>query len=99
MTTPLEFSSSDLLVLRQQLADLRRRHSGQPRLPAAVWEAAAEIAQQQGPWRVGKRPVKDMVPIVGGYEKIAGSRAPIPHRNRPGDPSCVAAGSSGSMGG
>ena len=41
MTTPWEFSSADLLGLRQQLADWRRRQSGRPWLPSAVWEAAA----------------------------------------------------------
>ena len=54
MTTSPEFSSADLLLLRQQLADWRGRQPGRPRLPAAVWEAAAAIAQHQGPSRVAR---------------------------------------------
>ena len=54
MTTPPEFSSADLQVLRQQLVDWRRRQSGRPRLPSAVWEAAAALARLHGPSRVAR---------------------------------------------
>lgn len=53
-TTPSEFSSADLLVLQRQLEDWRSRQSGRPRLPSAVWEAAAALACSQGASRVAR---------------------------------------------
>jgi len=53
-TTPSEFSSADLLVLQRQLEDWRSRQSGRPRIPSAVWEAAAALGHAQGASRVAR---------------------------------------------
>ena len=42
------FSSTDLPRLQRQLSAWRRRQSGRPRLPEAVWSAATDIARTQG---------------------------------------------------
>ena len=42
------FSTTDLLRLQRQLSAWRRRQSGRPRLPEAVWSAATDIARTQG---------------------------------------------------
>ena len=54
MTTPTEFSSTDLGVLQQQLAQWRQAQSGRPRLPTDVWEAAAVLAHLHRPSPVAR---------------------------------------------
>jgi len=49
MTARTKFSSTDLGVLKQQLAEWRQAQLGRPRLPADVWEAAAVLAHQHRP--------------------------------------------------
>jgi hypothetical protein len=53
-TTPSEFSSADLLVLQRQLEDWRSRQYGRPRIPSAVWEAAAALGHAQGASRIAR---------------------------------------------
>jgi len=54
MTTPTEFSSTDLGVLQRQLAEWRQGQSGRPRLPCEVWEAAALLAGHHRPSSVAR---------------------------------------------
>ena len=42
------FSSTDLNQLQNQLEVWRQRQSGRPRLPMAVWSAAAKLASTHG---------------------------------------------------
>ena len=42
------FSTTDLLRLQRQLSAWRRRQSGRPRLPQALWNAAVDLARTQG---------------------------------------------------
>ena len=53
MNTPI-FSSSDLDQLQHQLDSWRQRQSGRCRLPAALWQAAAQIARKHGVSRVAR---------------------------------------------
>ena len=48
MTSPTQFSSSDLRVLQRQLSEWRQAQSGRPQLPSNVWAAAASLARRQG---------------------------------------------------
>ena len=54
MTRPAEFSTTDLVVLQQQLAEWRQAQSGRPRLPCEVWEAAALLAGRHRPSSVAR---------------------------------------------
>ena len=54
MTARTKFSSTDLGVLQQQLADWRQAQSGRPRLPADVWGAAAVLAHRHRPSAVAR---------------------------------------------
>jgi hypothetical protein len=53
MNTP-SFSSSDLPQLQRQLDTWRRRQKGRPHLPGALWDAAAQLSQEQGVSRVAR---------------------------------------------
>ncbi|MEN9677105.1 MAG: hypothetical protein RIS76_3001 [Verrucomicrobiota bacterium] len=54
MRTPTEFSSTDLRVLQQQLAQWRQAQTGRPRLPPDVWEAASVLAHRHRPSSVAR---------------------------------------------
>ena len=53
MNSP-SFSSTNLSQLRHQLDSWRQRQPGRPRLPAALWDAAALLAQAHGVSRVSQ---------------------------------------------
>ena len=50
-----EFSNTDLNQLERQLVTWRRRQPGRTRLPANLWEAAAELARCLGVSQVSRR--------------------------------------------
>lgn len=48
------FSTTDLKQLQGQLFTWRRKQSGRTRLPEGVWNAATELARNQGPSAVAR---------------------------------------------
>ena len=48
------FSATDLSQLQRQLNSWRQRQPGRPRLPATLWDAAAQIARACGVSRVSQ---------------------------------------------
>ena len=53
--TPSEFSTTNLDQLQGQLSVWRRKQRGRPRLPEAVWQSAAALAQSMGVSQVSRR--------------------------------------------
>lgn len=54
MKTTIEFSTTNLTELQAQLTAWRRKQPGRPRLPEAVWMAAAELARSLGASHVSR---------------------------------------------
>ena len=52
--TRIEFSTTDLNVLRQQLTAWRRQQSGRVILPQALWQSAAALARSRGVSQVSR---------------------------------------------
>ena len=48
------FSATDLSQLQRQLNSWRQRQPGRPRLPATLWDAAAQLARVHGVSRVSQ---------------------------------------------
>lgn len=71
--TRCAFSATDLTQLERQLSAWRRRQSGRPRLPQALWSAAVDLARTQGPSLVARTLGLDYTKL---RQRLAGTASP-----------------------